>query len=229
MSLFKKEFLNEVGICLDQRETEGNLDKAITLLMDLKAKYPNEDIICGKLSSAYFYKALFETNPKRQKLFYEHGVNYGREAATLNPRAIYGNYWYASNVGMLGICRGIMASLASIDPMKKSYEIVLKENEGFFFGGPHRALGRLYHMAPGWPISIGSKSKALFHLERAVELGPEFFNNRLFLAELYVDIGQKDKAKAELQWIASNEVKAEHRIEDSVYKEKGMEILKKYF
>ncbi|MDX1960759.1 MAG: hypothetical protein SFU98_19460 [Leptospiraceae bacterium] len=228
--MFKKDMLKEVSDCLDMRETEGNLDKAIHLLMDLKAKFPNEDIICGKLSSAYFYKGLFENdNPKKQELYYEHGVNYGKEAISINPKAIYGNYWYASNVGMLGLCRGMMASLASIDPMKKGYEIVLKENEGFFFGGPHRALGRLYHMAPGWPISVGNKTKALTHLERSVELGPEFFNNRLFLAELYIDIGQKHKAKEQLEWLASHDPKPEHKIEDYGYKEKGVEILKKYF
>lgn len=222
--------LDEISAKLDHRETDGNLDSAIAALLDLKSKFPEEDIICGKLSSAYFYKGLFETkNPKKQELYYEHGVNFGKEAISLNPKAIYGNFWYASNVGMLGLCRGMMASLASVDPMKKSYEIVLKENEGFFFGGPHRALGRLYHMAPGWPISIGNKTKALSHLERAVELGPEFFNNRLYLAELYIDIGQKSKAKEQLEWMASHELKAEHKIEDSVYKEKGMEILKRYF
>lgn len=224
-----KELLKDINVYIDQRETAGNLDKAIHALLDLKAQHPDEDIICGKLSSAYFYKGLFEENTKKQELFYEHGMNYGKEAITMNPKAIYGNYWYASNVGMHGLCKGMMASLASIDPMKKSMEIVLKENETFFFAGPHRALGRLYHQAPGWPISIGNKTKALEHLERAVELGPEFFNNRLFLAELYIDIGKKQKAKDHLEWLAEREPKPEHKIEDDGYKEKGVKILKKYF
>ncbi|MEM7182021.1 MAG: hypothetical protein AAF518_13975 [Spirochaetota bacterium] len=225
-----KELLTDINRYISQRESPGSLDKAIHGLLDLKAKYPDEDIICGKLSSAYFYKGLFETsNSKKQELYYEHGMNYGKEAITMNPKAIYGNYWYASNVGMHGICKGMMASLASIDPMKKGFEIVLKENESFFFAGPHRALGRLFHQAPGWPISIGNKTKALEHLERAVELAPEFFNNRLFLAELYIDIGKKPKAKEHLEWMASAEAKPEHQIEDNGYKEKGIQILKKYF
>jgi tetratricopeptide (TPR) repeat protein len=228
--MFSKELLKEIGQHLDLRETPGNLDVAINQLMNLKADYPNEDILYGKLSSAYFYKGLLEMDDSaKQELYYEHGVNFGKEAVTLNPRAIYGNYWYASNVGMLGLCRGMMASLASVDPMKKSYEIVLKENERFFFAGPHRALGRLYHMAPGWPISVGNKTKALHHLEKAVEIAPEFFNNRLYLAELYIDIGNRDKAKKELEWMIDKDCKPEHRIEDMVYKERGMEILNRYF
>jgi tetratricopeptide (TPR) repeat protein len=224
-----KELFKDINQFIDLREAPGNLDKAIHALLDLKSQYPEEDIICGKLSSAYFYKGLFEDNEKKQELYYEHGVNYGKEAITLNPKAIYGNYWYASNVGMLGLCRGVMASLASVDPMKKSMEIVLKENEKFFFAGPHRALGRLFHQAPGWPISVGNKTKALEHLERACELSPEFINNRLFLAELYIDIGQKTKAKQHLEWLESVEPKPEHKVEDISYKNKGVLILKKYF
>jgi len=228
--MFTKDLLREISQHIDLRETPGNLDIAINQLMNLKSTYPNEDIINGKLSSAYFYKGLLEMDDtSKQEVYYEHGVNFGKEAVTLNPRAIYGNYWYASNVGMLGLCRGMMASLASVDPMKKSYEIVLKENEKFFFAGPHRALGRLYHMAPGWPISVGNKTKALHHLEKAVEIAPEFFNNRLYLAELYIDIGNREKAKNELEWMIDKDCKPEHRIEDMVYKERGMEILKRYF
>lgn len=224
------EIFKEVNEFIDKREIEGNLDKAITKLLELKSKYPDMDIICGKLSSSYFYKGLFENaNPKKQELYYEHGVNYGKEAITMNPKALYGNFWFASNMGMLGLCRGMMASLSAIDPMIKSYEIVLKENESFFFGGPHRALGRIFHQAPGWPISVGNKTKALKHLEKSVELGPEFFNNRLYLAELLIDIGQKQKAKDQLEWLAAREPKPEHRIEDLGYKEKAMEILNKYF
>ncbi|NBU97635.1 MAG: hypothetical protein EBS19_05355, partial [Spirochaetia bacterium] len=134
--MFNKDLLKEISHHLDLRETPGNLDIAINQLMKLRSEYPNEDIIFGKLSSAYFYKGLLELDDfKMQEDFYEKGVNYGKEAITLNPRAIYGNYWYASNVGMLGMCRGMMASLASVDPMKKSYEVVLKENENFFLGG----------------------------------------------------------------------------------------------
>ncbi len=91
--MFQKSMLDEISSKLDHRETDGNLDSAIAALLDLKSKYPEEDIICGKLSSAYFYKGLFETkNPKKQELYYEHGVNFGKEAITLNPKAIYGNF-----------------------------------------------------------------------------------------------------------------------------------------
>ena len=160
---------------------------------------------------------------------YFFAVNCGKEAITLNPKAVYGNYWYAANLGSWGLCRGIMSSLKSITPMRKSMEIVLKENENFYFAGPHRVLGRLYHQAPGWPISIGNKSKASDHLERAVKLAPTFFHNRLYLAEFYLDVGKKPKAKEHLEWILATPIHPDHIKEDGEYREHAEQLNAKFF
>lgn len=218
----------EINKLIDQRETAGNLEKAAALLDELKAKHPENDIIRGKLSNVYFYIGLFapEGEKSREEAF-DRGTEYGKEAITLNPKAVYGNFWHASNLGYLGMCRGMLASLASIDPFRKSMEIVLKENERFFFAGPHRALGRLFQQAPGWPISIGNKNKAADHLERAVELEPDFFVNRLYLAEYYVEMGKRDKAREQLEWCAKRELNPLHVREDGVYKDQAAALLKR--
>ena len=218
----------EINRLIDLRESAGNLEKAAALLEDLKQKHPENDIIRGKLANAYFYIGLFspEGGRPREEAF-DRGSEYAKEAITLNPAAVYGNFWYASNLGYLGMCRGVLASLASIDPFRKSMDVVLRENEKFFFAGPHRALGRLYQQAPGWPISIGNKNKAAEHLERAVELFPDFVVNRLYLAEFYVETGKKDSARAHLEWCTKVALKPEHLREDGVYKEQAATLLKR--
>ena len=219
---------DEVNPLIDKREEPGNLDKAVRLLEELKQKHPGKDLVRGKLSHAYFYKGRFADEGSRDRIdLFKRGMDYGKEAITLNPKAVYGNYWYASNMGMWGLCRGIMSSLKGIDPMRKSMQVVLGENENFFFGGPHRALGRLYHQAPGWPISIGNKGKAAEHLERAVAIGPDFMHNRLFLAEFLLDVGKKDKAREHIQWIIDRPLHPDHEIEDGVYKEQAREMAQK--
>jgi len=220
----------EINGLIDKKEQPGNLDRAIELLLELKGQHPADDIVRGKLSHAFYYKGRFtpEGDPSREKLF-EQGMTYGRESVTLNPRTVYGNYWYAANMGSWGMCRGIMASLKSIDEMRKAMEIVLKENERFFFAGPHRVLGRLYHQAPGWPISIGKKTKAAEHLERAVELAPSFFHNRLFLAEFYLDVGKKEKAREHVNWMVETPLHPDHQIEDGEYKDQAVKLRNKFF
>jgi hypothetical protein len=108
-------------------------------------------------------------------------------------------------------------------------EVVLKENENFFFAGPHRVLGRLYHQAPGWPISIGNKNKAAHHLERAVELGPKFMHNRLYLSEFYLDTGKKKKALVHLDWMIETPLNPEHEKEDGEYKEQARQLKARFF
>lgn len=218
----------EINEWIDRRETPGNLARAIERLETLRSRHPEKDIIRGKLSNAYFYAGLFaeESSPERERAFAK-GVNYGKEAITLNPQAVYGNYWYASNLGYLGMIQGVMASLSSIDPFRRSMEVVLRANEGFFLAGPHRALGRLYHQAPGWPISIGNKNQAAEHLERAVELAPGFFANRLYLAEFYVDMGKKKEARDHLEWARDTELNPLHAKEDSHYKDQAVQLLRR--
>ena len=217
---------DEINDLIDRRETDGNLERAVELLMELKQANPEKDIVRGKLSNAYFYVGLFaEEGSSARKDAFEKGVEYGKEAITLNPDALYGNFWYASNLGYLGMIQGVLASLGSIDPFRKSMEIVVKANENFFLAGPHRALGRLYHQAPGWPISIGNKNKAAEHLERAVELCPTFFANRLYLAEFYVDMGKKKEAREHLEWARDTDLNPAHVKEDQVFKQQAEELL----
>jgi tetratricopeptide (TPR) repeat protein len=220
----------EIGNLINHKEEPGNLDRAVQLLEQLKREHPENDVVRGKLAHAHFYKGyLAPEGSKERERFFDRGRGYGHEAITLNPRALYGNYWFASNLGMLGLCRGIMASLRSIDPYRKSMSIVLDVNERFFFGGPHRGLGRLYHQAPGWPISVGNKAKAADHFERAVEIAPDFIHNRLLLVELYLDVGKKSQAREHLEWILKVPIKPEHRIEDGEYRSQAERLYRKFF
>jgi tetratricopeptide (TPR) repeat protein len=210
---------------IDKKEVPGNLVRAVELLNELKKQHPAEDLIRGKLSHAYYFKGRFQPEGSREREhLFELGMESGREAVTLNPRSAYGHFWYAANTGLLGLARGIMQSLRGIEPMHQSLLTCLKENERFFFAGPHRALGRLYHQAPGWPLSIGSKTKAVEHLERAVELAPQFFLNRLFLIEFYVDVGKKKQAQEHVDYMLNTPMNPDHVIEDGEYRDQAAKI-----
>jgi hypothetical protein len=67
--------------------------------------------------------------------------------------------------------------------MEANFERARSLNENLDFAAPDRLLGMLYQQTPGWPTSIGNRSKARHHLTRAVELAPDFPDNRLALAE----------------------------------------------
>jgi tetratricopeptide (TPR) repeat protein len=68
----------------------------------------------------------------------------------------------------------------------------------FDYAGPERNLGLLYLQAPGI-VSIGNNRKARQYLESAAKLAPEYPENLLNLAELYLKWDEPDKASLELK------------------------------
>ena len=70
---------------------------------------------------------------------------------------------------------------------------------GLDHGGPDRMLGELYLQAPEPPVSIGDLDKAIQHFRRAVSQDPDFVENRLGLAEAYLEDQDREDACDQLQ------------------------------
>lgn len=66
-------------------------------------------------------------------------------------------------------------------------------------GGPDRMLGELYLRAPEPPVSIGDLDKAISHYRRAVSEDPDFIENRLGLAEAFMEDGEWESACEQLR------------------------------
>lgn len=66
-------------------------------------------------------------------------------------------------------------------------------------GGPDRMLGELYLQAPEPPVSIGDLDKAIHHFRQAVSQDPDFAENRLGLAEAYLEDGDRGDACDQLR------------------------------
>jgi len=100
-------------------------------------------------------------------------------------------------LGRLGELKGIWSSLKIIDPVRENMEAAVKINPAIDSGGPHRALGRLYFKLPG--ILGGDIKKSIDHLLKAVDYGPQYWENHFFLAESYFENHQYLLARTELQ------------------------------
>jgi len=74
-------------------------------------------------------------------------------------------------------------------------------NPALDHGGPDRMLGELYLRAPEPPVSIGDLDKAIFYYRRAVLQDPDFVENRLGLAEAYLEDEDPGAACEQLQRI----------------------------
>jgi tetratricopeptide (TPR) repeat protein len=210
---------------IDGRELdEGNLDEAFDLLTEKTESDPACAWAYGLLAEIFYW--FGETSEKDDKMpNYEEGVAYGEKGIAIDPGSLEANFWLAVNYGSFGQEKGIMKSLALINPMKACAERALAVDEAYFYGGPWRVLGRLYHKAPGFPFSIGNTKKAMDCLMKALALGPKFYLNHLFVADLYRANGDRAKAREHLEWIIAAPLSKNHEAEDAVTKRDAEDML----
>ena len=221
-----KKIFQKARKLIDERELDAdNLDTVYGELTELVEQDPTCGWAYGLLSEIYFW--FGEVAEAENKLFcFEEGVKFGEKGVEADKDSLEACFWLAVNYGSFGQEKGIMKSLAMITPIKSLATRAIEIDESYFYGGPWRVLGRLYNKAPGFPFSIGNGKKAAECLEKAVELGPRFFLNHLFLAEVYISNREKAKAKAHLEWILEAELNKNHELEDEGYKRDAESLLK---
>jgi tetratricopeptide (TPR) repeat protein len=147
-------------------------------------KEPKNVEAAWQFGRACFDAAEFSTNSTERAQIAEQGIAACKQALSQNRDLAAAHYYLGMNIGELAQTRGLGA-LKLVDQMEREFELARTLNEQVDFGGPDRNLGLLYRDAPAW-ISVGSKSKARKHLIHAVELAPNYPENRLNLAEGYV-------------------------------------------
>ncbi len=212
---------------INERELDAtHLDTAHDLLVELVENDSDCDWGYGLLSEIYYWTG--EDAESDEKMFnFEKGVEYGEKGIAANAGSLEANFWLAVNYGSFGTEKGIMKSLQLIAPIKTCVERVMEVDESYFYGGPWRVLGRLYHKAPGFPFSIGDTKKAVECLEKALEFGPKFYLNHLFMAEVYLTTRDKQKAQEHLEWIIEAPLSKNHEREDEISKEDAKALLRK--
>lgn len=137
-------------------------------------------------SRAAFDLAEFATNKAQRANLAREGIEAARAAVAKDEQCAPAHYYLAMNLGQQARTE-LLGALRLVSTMEKEFKRVAELDPKFDFAGAERNLGILYREAPGWPASIGSKSKARTYLKKAVELSPEYPANQLELLQCYVD------------------------------------------
>ncbi|HLH57022.1 MAG TPA: hypothetical protein VKY92_25810 [Verrucomicrobiae bacterium] len=119
-----------------------------------------------------------------------------KQALAQNPNSAPLHYYLGLNQGELARTRSLGA-LKLVDQMEREFLRAIELDPHFDYAGAERSLGMLYRDAPAL-ASIGSKSKARVHLQKALELAPEYPENRLNLVESEIKWGERKAARNDL-------------------------------
>jgi tetratricopeptide (TPR) repeat protein len=165
-----------------------------------KARYqekPGDAATAWQFGRACFDLAEFATNHTQRASLAEQGIAACRLAVARETNSAPAYYYLGLNVGQLARTKGLTA-LRLVDQMEREFTRARELDERFDCAGPDRSLGLLYADAPAFG-SIGSRARAREHLRRAVELAPQYPENRLSLIEAYLNWGEPTGAYRELQ------------------------------
>jgi tetratricopeptide (TPR) repeat protein len=173
-----------------------------------------------KLARADYW--LGEHAPEARASF-EEGIEAGRKAIALQPNHPAGHFWMAANMGGLAESFGLRQGIKYRKPIKEGLETALRLNPAYLLGSADRALGRWYFRVPR--LFGGSHKLAEQHLRASVNYSPHGTASHFFLAELYLDDGRKDEARAELQQVLDAPLEPDWAPEDREFKEKARRLL----
>ena len=145
---------------------------------------------------ACFDLADFSTNNAQRASLAQQGIDASRRTLSLSSNCAPGHYYLGLNLGQLARTKSLGA-LKLVGQMEREFNIARELDEHFDYAGADRSLGLLYRDAPTIG-SIGSRSKARQHLQRALKLAPDFPENRLNLIESELKWGERNPARQEL-------------------------------
>jgi hypothetical protein len=91
-----------------------------------------------------------------------------------------------------------LGALKLVDQMEVEFTRAIALDASFDYAGAERSLGLLYRDAPVLG-SIGSRTKSKQHLLRALELAPQFPENRLNMVESEIKWGDRRAARSDLK------------------------------
>lgn len=180
-----------------QRGDLSKLEESMELYEKILAQDPTNVEALWKLSRACWW--LGTHSPEEQKLaVFEKGIEFGKKAVLLKEDCPACHYWLGVNYGVYGEAKGVLKSLSLVDPIREEMNKVIHLDPGFMKGGAYRILGRMAYKLP-W-FAGGSKKESVELLKKALQYDPNSFLTRLFLAETYLAMDEKELAKKELQW-----------------------------
>jgi tetratricopeptide (TPR) repeat protein len=160
-------------------------------------KAPGEGAAAWQFGRACFDLAEFATNRTERASLAERGIAACRVALARGSNSAPSYYYLGMNLAQLARTKGLSA-LVLVDQMEVEFSRARDLDEHFDYAGPDRNLGLLYRDAPVFG-SVGSRTRAREHLRRAVEVAPQYPENRLSLIETYIKWGERTGAYRELQ------------------------------
>ena len=224
------QLIEQGDLLHDRMDREGSLE---CYRRALEPDSRNAELL-WRLSRAHYDLGKAAEDKDRQGEYYRKAEHYAREAIRVDPRNPRGHLWLSISVGMVALFEGGKEKVELSREVKSEAEKTIELDP---------AEDIAYHVLARWHFEVAtlnwflrgvakvvygglppaSREESIRLFEKAIELEPEWIDHHLELGKVYLDMGERDKGRAELGKALSLPV---IDIEDPAHKEEAGKILK---
>lgn len=187
--------------------------------------FPESDKLFWRLGRVYFKLGETFTSESEKIYFFSLCMAQTKKTIEINSQSANGYFFNGLCRGTLGQTQGIWSSLGIIEPFKKDMETAINLDPSIEEGGPHRALGNLYLKLPY--VLGGDLERSIGHFQKAIQLGSEFGENYLGLAEAYIENGDFVLAKGMLHTLLNMKLSSQKKESILEWKTQALDFLRK--
>jgi len=202
----------------------ASVERAASLWKARLARNPGDAESAWKLARAlYWLGANSPGSRDARRPHLEAGIAVARRAVAIAPAEPHGHFWLAANMGMIAELFGRREGLRYRADIKRALEAAIAADPGYLHGSAQRALGRWYATVPAM---FGGDTKAgEAHLRASLEAKRDSPISLVLLAELLLDTGRRDEARAQLAAALTAPADPEWAPEDLRFKARARELL----
>jgi tetratricopeptide (TPR) repeat protein len=193
---------------------ESPTERVARIYAESQARFRRETNNSGaawEFGRACFDLADLATNNTQRAELAQQGIEACRLAVARDPKSAAAHYYLGLNLGQWAQAKKFSA-LPTLGEMESAWKTAIAIDPKYDFAGAHHSLGLMYRDAPGWPISLGNRDKARFHLQKAVELSPEYPSNQLNWLETLLAWGDKKAVQAKIPSVEAVLSAARHKL-----------------
>jgi tetratricopeptide (TPR) repeat protein len=225
---------NSYWIMRDKTESLQKAIDAYTQSLSLAKDNHEKNFLQCRLSHAYYILGDSMTEPdKRQSAFFE-GAKKAYSVLQIYDKDPEANFFYVINQLSYLNETSFLRAYIFVPEAYRRINIIMDQDKYLFYGGPQRIKSRMIHFAPRYMrnrFAVGTLYDAEKMLKEAIKTEQNFALNRLFLAEIYLDMNNLTDAKKELIQVLNSPVNNErsYAAENRIYKQRGKILLHKHF
>ena len=180
-----------------QREPFQTVHEAVEVLLGWSG--PTDYEIQWRLGRAYFFLGQEAANRKNAFSFHLQGIKACSAAVHIHVQRVEAHFWLGVNLALAARHEGSLMAIRHAWRAKRELQRAVLIDPSYHGAGPLRVLARLQHKTPRW--LGGGTAAARRNYEAAISLAPENTVTRIYFAELLLELGERDLARAQLEFV----------------------------